>query len=333
VIALVGGSPGAQGASQSYVITLASFGGSLEAVAQDGPRVAWLHGGPHTDCDNITVENVVTGRRSTIEQDPSSRGYGFCANMTLGGGLVLAGTRALVSAQAAGNSEYVTLWYGTVSHPAGRVIFNGSYTDYDGGEKYRGMIGDGPTLVYAVEKWTNRTRNVSPLQRIDQHGVATDVPGVEAGLQVAASGAFLATRVGGHVVVLNARTGRRVGSARVSSTRGALSLGPRLIAVSAGSVVEVYDWRTHQLVQRTRLDRAPLMVWLTGGRLAYRVDKDVWLMDLATRSQRVVATLKPDVFGVSVKNERLVWGENDYKENEFGGLVAKRGYVRMLRLW
>jgi hypothetical protein len=289
-------SPDGLRAGDPLVLDVASFRGQVTAVAQDGPRVAW------TQCGSVVVKNLVTRRAPIAMGDGKPALRQSCAdelvfeNQTFD--LALAGTRALDVSISRGNSEYLSLSILGIGKPAHSIFESKPYHDGDGGQQYRGIAGNGSTLVYGVVNWTSvdtcpdyeRTqscpavRNPSPIQRVDQSGNVRDVPGSEMGDLLAASGNLVATLRGERITVFNARTGARVGSATISCApllhcRGdqrptALALGPTRVALVVGwarSAIRVYDWRTHRLVRNVQLPRAirPSSISMSGALVAW----------------------------------------------------------------
>lgn len=294
-------------ATVSPVLTVASVVGSVDAVAQDGSRVAWLSGNGRADggCDELTIEDLSTRARTIVIQANARIADGAaCAAADNARDLALAGTQALWSSWSHGNNEYLTLWFGSASRPAGRAILYSARGGLDSGAHYRGLAGSAPTLAYAVTNWESTSkcaryeqnggwcpaiRRPSPVRRLDERGRAHDVPRSDAGDGIAASGGLVATVRKRRITVADARTGARVGSAVISSCSPVscdsgegstpVALGRTMVAVVSGFAIEVHDWRTHRLVRRVRLASLPtnialsgnLLVWGTSSRYACRV--------------------------------------------------------------
>jgi hypothetical protein len=264
-----------------------------------GPRVAWLSGtGKNDTCDKVILENLSTRARTTITQsEEGASELVSCARVDSAVQLALAGTRALWSSVNQGNSQDLTLWSGGSTQLAGRAILASTYHNGGGGMQYRGIAGNGKTLVYALINWTrtsdcpeyeqtqvcNDVRGPSPIRRVDQQGGVRNVSPSNVRDGIAASGEFVASIRGPQIVVLRTSTGAQVGSAVIGARccnnaletplRGIpVALGSKLVAVAVGSTIEVYDWRTHAHVRRVQLsERASgfalsgtLLVWATG---------------------------------------------------------------------
>jgi hypothetical protein len=383
LVALVGGSSGSHASATAPVATLASFAGSLEAVAQDGARVAWLHGdGKAESCDTVTIQNLSARGSTTITQSNSHiSDLAACANVGNAGDLALAGSRVLWSSLAWGNSQYLTVWSGSRAQPAGRAILYSTYNGRDGGAQYRGMAGSAATLVYAVTDWkaTDACRNYeqnggscsairqpSPIRRVDQEGGTHDVTSSDAGDAIAASGDFVATVRGAHIVVLKTATGARVGAVTITSCAPfvlcstserspGLALGPTMVAIASGSAIQVYDWHTHHLIRRVRLDHPPSRISLSGNLLVWGTSNAdecrsargggcsffprpscnqvcaVWVLNLSTGRRFVAARPRLGPFDVTIVGRRITWGENEYRTKN-DELQPVHGYVRVLRL-
>lgn len=353
------------------VVTLATVAGSVDVVAQDGPRVAWLFGDGRGGCDKLAVQNLDTGRRSTVVQSRAGMPDGAsCADVTDAGELALAGERALWSARWSGNSEYMTLWEGSVSR-AGRAFLYSAYDGIGGGAQYRGIAGSGTTLVYAVTNWTSTdgcpnyesnggwcpaVRSASPIRRLDERGAAHDVAGSTAGAKLAASGSLVASASGRRISVRRTQTGAIRGFAMASRAPDALAISGATLAVAVGSKIEIYDWRTHKRLLQANVGSRPSSISLSRSRLVWGFNNGdgcrehlngggcslgsarscahvcaIWTMNLSDRRHQLVATPKLDPFNVTIVGNRIVWLENNYKRTN-DELHPVEGYVRMLRL-
>ena len=131
--------------------------------------------------------------------------------------MALAGTRALWAARGFGNSEYLTMWYGSTLAGSGHALFYGVRDSLSGGVQYRGIAGSGQTLVYAAVDWKEPTplcpdyeRNggycapvaaPSPLRRVEGAGKIVPIPGSKVGDALAAHGSTVAASYGSRIKV------------------------------------------------------------------------------------------------------------------------------------
>ena len=281
VLGLAGGSARADGgAALPVVVTVASFAGSVDAVAQDGASVAWLKGdGRFGDCDKVAIENLVTHARTLITQSPinAASDLASCAHAGSAVQLALAGRRALWSSVDVGNSQYMTLWSGSSQQRTGRAILASTWNGTVTGGQLRGIAGNADTLVYAVSNWKaiadcpaaqlgtpcNAVAQPSPIRRVDQQGAIHDVPRSDVGYGVAAWGELVATVREGRIVVLRARTGAQVGSVAINGCCGKaheleptgirMALASRTVALLRRRTINVYDWRSRRHLARVIL--------------------------------------------------------------------------------
>jgi Tol biopolymer transport system component len=144
VAALLAGATPTSAARGEGVRTLAVVGGGVRAVAQDGPRIAWL------DCMGLHVRRVP---QRTLRHGAQCRGRFEATKDTTQ--LALAGTRALwTTTPYYGHNKDVDVF--TQSPRARRPIHLDSDTYGPGGGRVLGPVaGDGDTLVYsALTTWT-----------------------------------------------------------------------------------------------------------------------------------------------------------------------------------
>jgi hypothetical protein len=138
--------------------TLVSEKGLIRAFAQDAEAIAWI--GPSY---KVHVRTFLIGASAVVGSATPAAGTPKPA-------LALAGTRALWTVFAGGNSMEIGLWTSTFgARPMLIDLFMGGYGD-PGGIFLGGLAGDGPTLLYG--KTLERCDNPSGVncERLDVTG-------------------------------------------------------------------------------------------------------------------------------------------------------------------
>ena len=300
-------------------------------------------------CDRGSEDRNAVDTRAA--RPSSGLGGAFRHTPNREGDLALAGTRALWSARGFGNSEYLTMWFGSTLAGSGHALFYGYRDSLSGGVEYRGMAGSGrPRTPPSTGRTHRQTVPTSPAQRrrralslfprrprcVDGGGTIVPIPGSKVGDAVAAYGTTAAVSYGRRITVINSRTGATVGSAIATQRVSALALGPSIVAALTGSAIEIFNWRTHRAVRRTIVRPTPTQISLSDSTVVWARGADagedcpathrcgIWALNIVDGRLYAVVRTNLFPFDASISGRRIIWGESATAKDGFGGLRVVR---------
>lgn len=299
-------------------------GGTVQAFAMDGSRMAWISG----SCRSVRVRKVAGGAVTVLGNakltECDDRGTPMIA---------LAGTRAVWTEQTFGNFTYTYALTRAVEDKAAakQLDYLVHQNDLDG-DWVTTAAGDGATLVYtdlvvagrtlpddtdvyfadkgSVRRVVSRTRRIvrlaDPPLRISVAGNKMAVVVADrAQHQTAILRASNTTKVldlGGHTLA-TITTGKRP---------RAVALAPPYVALLLGSQVALYRYDTPQPTPGPISDphfTAPVLD--AAGTLAVgRSGRTIWVYDIASGRSRQVATAASTPIGLSIEGRTVAWAEN-----------------------
>jgi hypothetical protein len=308
--------------------TLVVEEGPIRAFAQDANTIAWI--GRSYD---VHVRRLAA-RTGSIVGRTSSRG-------PVARPLALAGTRALWTSYAGGNSVEITLWSGKLD-----VDHLGYSPGDNAGSFLGGVAGDGATLVYAVVGQFSPCSCGGPLtvtgggvSIVTEHQSPPAIAGIFPPVKLALSRGRLAVVPAASPVPNDGYTPRAAenGPVNVYDLSGRLLLSVpetgivRGIALSwpelsvlverpdGSKWIERYDARTGELIAvpehgdqlgaQTRIALAATGLATGSIGTVYRVGRTIYL--LSNRQQpKLVWRAAGTPLGLSVEGRRIAWAEN-----------------------
>ena len=320
-LALVGGASGSADKAVPRVLVRV---GTLDAFAQDGPRIVWADssaGGPRSCAGAVKLRNLRTGKTFNLYRGTTSDCgallHGFQDRMAL------AGTRALWALVFVGNTVFG--FELEAASPSTRL------RHVDGGDIQRGLgsddafvpvpiAGDGPTLVYAdiSDALDYQDPGYRYVHRIDRSKVA----GTYGTMALAASGgSFAVAREGGSdsnwlasVEIRDTKSGKIrshfVVDGIVDDTTE-LALDARHVALLNPASSDRLEIRTRagQLWRTIPLPSDASDVSLSGRWAVYLTQGRIRALDITNGSTRTLAIAKGNVVGLSIEGTRVAWGE------------------------
>jgi hypothetical protein len=330
--------PAAAQEREGGVSTLAAFRGSVMAVAQDAHTVAWLQWSP----DGCRYRTLARGAKAIRSVKYATTCGPYFHD------LVLAGGRAVW----AGDDEVICgKGYATVNVIAGgrpRLVQKIPKNCLGFGLALRGLATDGRSFYYNVFqtlqppaaldcstsggpcRWQLGRGHIA---RVDGTRPVA-IPGLPSTVTFAvAAGRVLTVQPlkavsggpggwpraarNGRVEIHDATTGRLeasfrpegiVRSAALTRTRAVV-----LVDLLGLRRLETYDVRTGRRVKSMVAPQSLGRLLLDGNLVAYRLNKQVRVLDIATGRRWVVASTKYVTIGLSIRNGWVVWGENRNK--------------------
>lgn len=254
--------------------------GEIEAIAMDGPLVAYDIGSReniHQRCNKVVVSNIKTGAKRkvsgkhTCAADSSSTGAGVAE-------LALAGKRVAWIINQGGNTEstddlYVSSWSHRKEHHLASAERVG---DVDGpmqGNWIGGLVGSGRLL--AVNRWfTNAQGNVTDgkLQRI-RRGLSKVASGPATLVaRSTESGRVAVVRQGGDVAVYSSTDGSVVSTVSPGALRDVALTKTKLVVLTQANTVEVYGVKTGKLLHTWHVKGT----WAKPGRIGSEARLDAY---------------------------------------------------------
>ncbi len=343
-LGVAAGSAGGAGAP-SQPRTLLTVRGPIYAFAQDGDRVAWVAGDAR-----VRVRSLST-RRTWIVGTVSFKDRASSAM------LALAGSRALWSFDAGGNSTEYPVVVGAPGHAPVEIAHLGyGLRGMGDGHDLVGVAGDGRTLAYgwvaeacAGEPYCNTFEG--PLV-VTGGGISIATwapaprewfPPVLAGAPPPALFAFTS----GRVAVAAARASTPIGTAprvaedasvEVYDLAGVLqlrvpflglvrdvALSGRTLAVlleqpNGSNVVQVFEVPNEQFVAGAFVPPAAADIATGSGGTIFRAGRDVYLV----RSERVrlLARAAARPIGLSIEGRRIAWAETTHGKGRIRAVTA-----------
>ena len=293
--------------------------GPIEAIAMDGPRVAFDVGArfrPGPTCNKVYVWNVVTGAvqtvsgKATCQADNSSTGQGVRE-------LALAGKRVAWIANVGGNSESDDYLY-TASLPKPRerrVAFarrTGVVGSFLAGDWIGGLVGAGNLL--AVNTWTTAGPKsmvlTATLSRFDAGGVHPIASGVDSMVARSTDGARIAVLRTNGTVGIYSSAGALQGQVTPSSSKEIALRGDLLAVLTKTRTIEVFNSHTGARLHAWPVPSAAAHLDLAGNLAAYSLGRQIHLLNVRTGRDNVLDALTQRVAAVELEPQGLVYAVN-----------------------
>jgi hypothetical protein len=338
LLAAVVAVPAAAEEGEGGASTLAAYRGSVMAVAQDAHSVAWLQWSP----DGCRFRTLARGAKSIRSVKYAKTCGPYFHDLVLADGKavwagddevtcgkafatvnVIAGSRprlvqrirrdclgfgpSLRGLATDGRSFYYNL-FKTVQPPAAldcgtlggvcRWQLGAGHIARVDGSRPVALPGLSPTVMFAVA--AGRVITVQPLR---------EVSGGPGGWPRAARN--------GRVEIHDVATGRLEASFRPEGIVRSVALTPTraivLVELLGLRRLDFYDVRSGRRITSMVPPQTLGRLLLDGNLVAYRLNDQVRVLDIATGKRRVVANTKYVTIGLSVRNGWVVWGENRNK--------------------
>jgi hypothetical protein len=336
--------------------TLVLAKGTIAAFAQDGGRISWASVETSKPCPwLVRVRTLATKKQKAVNSQTGPTCHsdtGFDPAHTTY--LALAGSRALWTLWASGNSTYYDLVTGSLTTKPDvqlqELVYSNALED---GDHLGGLAGDGKTLVYGVvgvgvtgppdcdlEGTCTLVVSGGGVKRVSGD-TAVSVPGAPAPALLVASGGRIALVVatvaepsidgGAHptVQIRNAATGALIRTISPGGQVKALALAPKVVAVlvsaAAGKRIELYS-QAGVLLRTVAVPLSAAALSTTNTRAVFRVGSSIRLVDIASGAVSTVATAAATPIGLSIEGKRVAWAENV----KIGGVL--RGRIRAVTL-
>lgn len=290
----------ASAAATTTGTTHKSAGGKLNAVAMDGPRVAYDIGNAVLVSgrgNKVIVWNVLTGKttkvsgRITDQADGTSTGHGVRE-------LAIAGQRVAWIINQGGNTESDDYLYTSLlAKPAEKKLASARRTgDVMGvltGNWIGGLVGSESLL--AVNRWaTDATGTVTTvgLSVIGAYNLRRVASGSATPLaQSADAGRIAVLRSDGSVGLYSA-TGRSLWTATPASAQQVVVQGNHLVVLTKTRTLAVYNSHTGSLLKTLPVrGRSPQNLDLQANVAIYTVGRELHVVHLKTGKDRVLATM------------------------------------------
>jgi hypothetical protein len=312
--------------------------GPIEAIAMDGPRVAFDVGAkfrPGPTCNKVYVWNVLTGAVQTV----SGKATCTADNTSTGAGVrevAIAGKRVAWIANLGGNSESDDYLYtASLPKPKERRIAFARRSGVAGGalagDWIGGLVGAGNVL--AANMWTTAgLKNMvltATLNRVNGTGLHPIASGVDSMVARSTDGARVAVlRSNGTVGVYSSAGGPPLQIAPTSSKEIALR-GDLLAVLTKTRGIEVYNSHTGARLHTWPVPSAAAHLDLASGLAVYALGRQIHVLNVTTGRDRVLDALTHRVAAVELEPQGLVYVVNKRLGRR---TVARLFFVPMKRL-
>jgi hypothetical protein len=327
---------GAGGSVSGSALKVKTVDGSIEAIAMDGPRVAYDASGRAASgrCNRLFVWNVLTGTGSLV----SGRGTCSADSPSTGAGvreLAIAGTRLawVVALNGASVSDDI-LYTASLPNPRERKLASAlrsvDSTGVASGDWIGGVVGSGTVLV--VNSWTTDAKGAvakAALQTIGSAGLKPIVSGTGS---ITARSADLdriaVLRSDGTVAVYSA-LGVLLRAITPSSVKEIALRQDFLVVLTKTKALEIYNANTGSLVNTWPVSAAAGHLDVHSGIAVYSAGRGLHAVRLMTGKDVVVATAKRSIQGDEIEAPGAVYSFNTVRGARDIGNVA---FVPMTRV-
>ena len=314
---------------------------TVQALAQDGSRIAWMSG----SCYTVRIRSLATRRTAVAGNADATTCYSVEPPL-----LALAGRRALWVVSEAGNNIYADVVTGTArsrNRPVEQVVGASGGSD---GDYVTNVAGDGPTLVYGVISMSFLDTCIDPGEPCEYFVTggrvmrvvgsrAVRIPHLPPAVDVAVAGRRVAVLVAAHeatasgpvasgrIELHDAVTGALVRSIQLNRTPSDLALGSRALAVveeAKGELPTVtrFSLATGAMTARVPLMRRPSDLSVSGRLVLFRVGRHIDVVEPTRNTFRTVALATSTPLGLSFEGRRIVWAENGRRRSRIVGAAA-----------
>jgi hypothetical protein len=332
----------AAGTTSAPARKVSHFHGRIQALAQDGNRIAYDLSGSGSVGNKVVVWNARTGRTTKVSgsqtrgADDSSTGAGVF-------GLAIAGTRVAWLVNVGGNTEGDDyLFASSVANPKERkvasVTRNGNGCSGGPpvlnvgcpGNWLLGLVGSGN--VIALDRWTT-TSEPTVTDSANLLVLGKKLKSVASGeppfLSVATAGGRIAVIRSPQDVTLYSSRGQVLRTVHPPSARTAAISGRNLVVLTADRTLELYNAQTGSLRKTfvARGTKQPRNLDVQGNIAIYTTGSAVHAVNLSSGEDRVVAQHRGGPLFAQIDSAGLVHASNDYAPGR-GTLV----FVPMARI-
>jgi hypothetical protein len=320
-------------AGASAVTRVKNTKGWLEAVAMDGPLVAYDIRAQGRGCNKVFAWNVLTGTgalvsgKGTCDADSTSTGAGVRE-------LAVAGNRIGWIVNLGGNTESADLLYAaSLPRPKERRLATGVRTgDVDGvlrGTWIGGLVGDGDLL--AVNVWVtgaSGSAERASLRRV-RVGLTSIAKGLPTLVARSADRGRIATLGPSETVNIYSAAGLLLRTVKPSSAREIALRKDYLVVLTKQRSVEVFNANTGGTVKALPVAAGAAHLDVHTGIAAYAAGRTVHVLRLTTGKDVVIAKAPRAIRMVQIEAPGLVYAYNTVRGAKEVGNLA---FVRMARL-
>jgi hypothetical protein len=287
--------------------------GWIEAIAMDGPRVAYDV--RSTTCNKLFVWNVVTGGgvrvsgKRTCAADSTSTGAGVRE-------VAVAGKRIAWIVNLGGNSESDDYLYAaSLPRPKETLLASATRTGDVGGTLAGGWIGGlvGDAGLLAVDTWQTSAAGgvtAAALRLVRPQGLSLVASGPATVRAAAADDGRIAVARGDGTVALYSRGGKLLATIAPSSLKEVALAKGTLLVLTRSRTLEVYDPATGAAVKTLPVAPGASHVDVQSGLVVYATWRRVHLLRLADGRDVVLATAPRAIVGLEIEQPGVVYAYN-----------------------
>ena len=314
------------GATPGPMAHVKNTAGWIEAIAMDGPRLAYAVEGGST-CTKVFAWNVLNGSAARV----SGRGTCSADSTSTGGGvtqIAVAGTRLAWIVNMGGNTESTDVLYtASVPKPREKLVANVLRTgDVDGtltGGWLGALVGGGDRI--AVDQFTTTAAGTiakAALRRLD--GELTTIAAGAGTLRAASldSHRVAVLRADQKVALYDTETGRLLLTVRPSSAREVALRKDYVLVLTRTRTIEIFNARTGAPVRTLRVAAGAAKLDAHSGIAAYAVGRTVHLLRLADGKDVVLATAPRAIAALEVEAPGIAYAYNTVKGTRDVGNLA-----------
>jgi hypothetical protein len=301
-------------AAPGPVARVKNTNGWIEAIAMDGPRLAYaVEGG--VGCTKVLVWNVQTqdgalaSGKGTCGADSTSTGAGVTA-------IAVAGTRLAWLVNEGGNTESSdTLYAASLPHPKERrvasVLRTGNVDGTLTGSWLGGLVGGGDRI--AVNQFTTDTSGTVATTALRRLGaqLITIAAGPGTLRAMSLSGRRIAVLRSDQAVALyDTESGRLLRTLAPSSAREVALFRDTVVVLTRTQTVEIFDVRTGGLRHAFPIAAGAAGLDVYGSIAAYSVGRTVHVLRLSDGADRLLATAPRAIAGVQIEAPGIIYAYN-----------------------
>lgn len=300
--------------------------GWIEAIAMDGPRLAYaVKGGP--TCTRVFAWNVLNGSAASV----SGRDTCTADSTSTGGGvteIAVAGTRLAWIVNMGGNTESADLLYtASVPRPREKLVANVLRTgDVDGtltGGWLGGLVGSGDRM--AVDQFTTNatgTIETAALRRLDPE--PTTIAAGKGTLSPASLDLhrIAVLRFDGKIALYDTETGRLLVTVTPSSAREVALRKDYIVVLTRTRTIEIFNARTGAPVRALRVAAGAAKLDAHSGIAAYAVGRTVHVLRLADGKDAVLATAPRAIAALQIEAPGIAYAFNTVRGTRDVGNLA-----------